>query len=278
MKMMLIGLGKHEGAKIYHRAITDYSFPQIVRSVAGQVLARCHIAAGLAIVENGYDETARITAVAPEEFEAREKELLVLARQWMPRLPFNKADILIIDEIGKDISGAGMDTNVVGRKYLDHRAADDEYPKIKKIYIRGLTEATHGNAAGIGMAEFCSKRVIEQIDLEITKINCITGGHSVGAMLPVYCQTERETFDAALSSIGLVEPPDARVMWIRDTLHLAEVECSAAYWPEAQERPDLTILTEPRDLEFDAACDFVEFAPALADHEAPAGQVDLTEV
>jgi hypothetical protein len=152
MKMMLIGLGKHEGAKIYHRAIADFSFPQIVRSVASQVLARCKVAAGVGIVENGYDETALIRAVAPQEFEEREKELLVLAKKWLPKLPFDQADILIIDEIGKNIIGSGMDTNVVGRKFNDHKAADNEYPKIKRIWVRDLTEETHGNAAVLGIA------------------------------------------------------------------------------------------------------------------------------
>jgi hypothetical protein len=266
MKMMLIGLGKHEGAKIYHRAITDYSFGQILRSVAGQVLAKCRIVAGVAIVENAYDETARIVAVPPEEFEPREKELLVLAKQWMPKLPFKTADILIVDRIGKNISGAGLDTNVVGRKFLDHRAADDEWPKIKKIWVRGLTEETHGNAAGVGMAEFCSQRVVDQIDLNITKINCVTGGHSVGAMLPVYYDTEREVFETALQSIGLVTPPRAKVQWIRDTLHVAEVECSQAYWQEAQSRADLEVLTEPREMQFDDAGDLVDFESVLAAH------------
>jgi hypothetical protein len=182
----------------------------------------------------------------------------------MPKLPFNAADLLIVDEIGKNISGAGMDTNVVGRKFLDHKPADDEYPKIKRIMVRGLTEETHGNAAGIGMAEFCSRRVVEQIDLPITKINCLTGGHPTGAMLPVYYDTERETLDAALSTIGLTPLPRMRIMWIRDTLHLAEVECSAAYWDEARQRSDLEVLTELRDLEFDSEGNFVSFEPALA--------------
>lgn len=265
-KMMLIGLGKHAGAKIYHRAITDYSFTQILSSVASQVLAKCRIVAGVGIVENGYDETAKIQAVAPEEFEPREKELLVLAKKWMPKLPFERADILIIDQIGKNISGAGMDTNVVGRKFLDHRAADDEWPKIKKIWVRALTEETHGNAAGVGMAEFCSQKVVDQIDLKITKINCVTGGHSVGAMVPVYYDTEREVYDTALQSIGLVTPPRAKVMWIRDTLHVAEVECSAPYWDDAKKRSDLEILTDPRDMEFDVHGNLVDFDPALVAH------------
>ncbi|MDP6467585.1 MAG: lactate racemase domain-containing protein, partial [Pirellulaceae bacterium] len=140
MKMMLIGLGKHAGAKVYHRAIKDNSFGQIVRSVAREVLSKCRIAAGLAIIENGYDETAKIAAVAPSDFEEREKELLVEAKQWMPRLPFKTADLLLIDEIGKNISGTGMDTNIVGRKYRDHIAREDEFPKVRYIAIRGLTK------------------------------------------------------------------------------------------------------------------------------------------
>lgn len=266
MKMMLIGLGKHEGAKIYHRAITDFSFPQIVRSVAGHVLSKCRIVGGLGIVENGYDETAKIAAVAAEEIEDREKELLVLAKQWMPRLPFTMADVLIIDQIGKNISGSGMDTNVVGRKYNDRKAADDEYPKIKRIIVRGLTEETHGNAAGIGIAEFCTRRCVEQINYHITKINCLTGGHSSGAMTPVYYDTDREVLDAALSVIGLTTPPNARMLWIPNTLHLAEVECSAAYWNQARERNDLTLLSELRDLPFDDEGNLVECESALAAH------------
>lgn len=264
MKMMLIGLGKHNGAKIYHRAINDFSFPQIVRSVAGHVLKKCRVVAGLGIVENGYDETALIRAVHPEELEDREKELLVLAKQWMPRLPFKLCDVLIIDEIGKNISGSGMDTNVVGRKFNDRRAAEDEYPKVKRIIVRGLTEATHGNAAGIGIAEFCTRRCVEQINYAITSINCLTGGHPSGAMTPVYYDTDREVLDAAMSVIGLVSPPDAGVLWIPDTLHLAEVECSAAYWEQAQGRDDLTILTEPRELSFDDAGNLVHFEEAAA--------------
>ncbi len=248
MKMMLIGLGKHAGAAIYHRAIMNYSFGQIVRSVAKEVLAKCRIVAGLAIVENAYDQTAKLAAIPPERFEEEEKKLLVLAKQLMPRLPFETADILTIDEIGKNISGSGMDTNVVGRKYLDHRAADDEYPKIKRIILRGLTEETHGNAAGLGLAEFCLSRLIRQMNVQATRVNVLTGGHSTAAMPPLDYETDQETLDVALSTIGLVEPEDARLMWIRDTLDVAEVECSAAYWDEANQRDDLEVLTPLRDL------------------------------
>ncbi|MBX9789444.1 MAG: nickel-dependent lactate racemase [Pirellulales bacterium] len=271
MKMMLIGLGKHEGAKIYHRAIQDYSFGQIIRSVAGEVLSRCRIVAGLGIVENGYDETALVEAVAPADFERREGELLKLARRWMPKLPFDRADILLIDEIGKNISGAGMDTNVVGRKFYDHRPADDEWPKVKRICLRGLTEETHGNAAGVGMAEFCLQRAIDQVDWKITKINCLTGGHITGAAAPATYDTDREMLESALANIGLVEPPDARVLWIANTLHLAEVECSAVYLADARQRDDLEIISELRDLPLDVTGMLPEVSELGANQPAAAG-------
>jgi antitoxin (DNA-binding transcriptional repressor) of toxin-antitoxin stability system len=252
MKMMLIGLGKHNGAKIYHRAIANYSFGQIVRSVAREVLSKCRIVAGIGIVENAYDQTALIRAVAPHEFEDREKELLVLAKEWIPRLPFKTTDVLLIDEIGKNISGTGMDTNVIGRKYNDHAAVEHEWPKVKRIVVRGLTEATHGNATGIGMAEFCRSRVVRDMNAKITRINCLTGGHPVAAMVPLDYESDREILDVAFPTIGLTEPPDARLMWIHNTLEVVEVECSAAYLPEALQRLDLKVLCEPRPMQFDA--------------------------
>ncbi len=252
MKMMLIGLGKHEGAKVYHSAIQDYSFGQIVRSVAGRVLESCRIAGGLAIVENGYDETAAIVGLHPREFEPREKELLVMAKKLLPRLPFERIDLLVIDEIGKNISGTGMDTNVVGRKFHAHHAAKNESPKVKQILIRGLTEETHGNASGIGLAEFCTRRALEQVDIEKTRINCLTAGHVSAAMMPLDYPTDRSAMEVALSIVGMVDPASTGVVWIRNTLELGEVECSSAYLEEARRRDDLEILTQPRDWPFDA--------------------------
>ncbi len=248
LKMMLIGLGKHAGALVYHQAIQDFSFGQIVRSVAREVLHRCNIVAGLAIVENAYDETAHIAVVAPDEFEVRERELLRQARQWMPKLPFDSADVLLIDEIGKDVSGAGLDTNVVGRKHLEHAARDDEYPKIKYIVVRGLTQASGGNATGIGLVEFCRSRIVREMDVHATRTNCLTGSHATAAMVPLDYETDREILDVALSVIGLRQPAAARLMWIQNTLKIAEMECSEAYLDEARQRSDLEILTLPRKL------------------------------
>jgi hypothetical protein len=252
MKMMLIGLGKCAGATVYHGAILDYSFDQIIRSVTSEVFRKCPILAGVAILENAYDQTAMIEAVPPEQFESREKELLALAKKWMARLPFDHVDVLLIDQIGKNISGTGLDTNVVGRKFDDHKAVDGELPKVKLIVLRDLTPETHGNAVGMGLAEFCRTRLLRQTDFEATRLNGIVSTHVSGAMPPLDYETDREIVDVALGAIGLVEPPEARILWIRNTLELSELACSAAYLEEARKRDDLEILSDPRPLPFDA--------------------------
>ncbi len=250
-KMMLIGLGKHRGAALYHRAIVHYSFDRIVRAVGQTVIESCRVLLGLGIVENPYDKTALVKAVAPEEFVEREKELLILARKWMPRLPFDQVDFLIVDQIGKDISGAGMDTNVIGRKYHEHHAADKELPKVIRIYVRDLTEATHGNASGIGAAEYAHQQAIDKMDREVTYINCMTGNAPAGATIPICYDTDRKVLDVGLETIGLVEPENARLLRIRNTLELGEALVSEAYRPQVEQREDLEIIEAPKDLEFD---------------------------
>ena len=253
MKMMLIGLGKCNGANIYHRAIEDFSFDQIVRRVAGIVIEKCRVLAGLAIVENADDETALIEAVAPQAFETREPELLAHARKWLPRLPFPTVDVLLIDRFGKNISGVGIDANVVGRKFNDHKAVEGEWPKVKRICLRELTPESHGNAAGIGLSEFCRSQVLRDMDAPATRLNAIVAGHIAACMPPPDFETDREMLATALGAAGLAPPERAKFLWIADTLHLGEVECGAVYLDEARGRIDLDILTEPRLLEFDAA-------------------------
>lgn len=250
-KMMLIGLGKHNGAKIYHRAIIDFSFLEIIRAVGTSVLEKCRVIAGVGIVENAYDETGMIAAVAPEEFYDQEVELLNTARAWMPTLPFKQVQLLIIDKIGKNISGSGMDTNIVGRKYNDHAATENDDVKVKRIFIRGLTEETHGNACGLGMAEFTNKRTVDKVDANITKINSLTGAHPSAASIPVHYDTDREVLENALQCVGLVEPENAKVVQIKDTLHLGEVLVSEAYLAELSARPDLEVMGEPNEMTFD---------------------------
>src|SRR6202040_155706 len=151
MKMMMVGLGKRHGAAHYHRVLLEQPYDPVVRSVSRVMRAKAPIAFGLGTVENGYDETALIDAALPADFEPVEERLLVKAKEWLGRLPFHEADLLIIDEIGKDISGSGMDTNVVGRKRAFRLSpGPNDQPLMRLIFVRGLSAKTHGNAAGIG--------------------------------------------------------------------------------------------------------------------------------
>ena len=251
-KMLLIGLGKHAGAEIYHKAFLDYSFTEIIRSVASVVLEKCKIVAGLAIVENSYDETGLLEAVRPADFFEREKALLVIARRWLPKLPFKNVDVLIVDEIGKNIAGTGLDTNVIGRKYGIFQPTEKDEVACKRLFIRGLTDATHGNGCGLGYADVTNQRTIDAVDRRKTAINALTANRPFNAALPIAFETDRECVAALLDTIGLIEPQDARVVQITNTLHLKEVLISEAYLPEIETRDDLEILAGPHDMPFDA--------------------------
>ena len=250
LKMMMIGLGKQAGAQAYHRILLEYPFDQVVRSVARTVRANAPIAFGLAIVENAYDETALVEAVFPTQFEQREEDLLVLAKRWLAKLPFQKADLLIVDEIGKDISGSGMDTNVVGRKRAFRQQSLANQPEMRRIYVRGLTEKTHGNATGIGLADFTTARLVKAMNYRDTVINCMTAGYPDGANIPVYYDTDRETLDAALAIMGTRNAQDARMMHIRNTLCLEEVEVSEPCLQETK-ATEFAVSGSAKSLAFD---------------------------
>ncbi|RLS53016.1 MAG: DUF2088 domain-containing protein [Planctomycetota bacterium] len=252
-KMMLIGLGKHAGAVIYHRAIKSYTFLEIIRAVADVVVKRCRVLGGLAIVENALEETALVEGVPVEQFYEREVILLEKARQWMPRLPLDDIDLLVVDEIGKEISGTGMDTNVVGRKFNDHAATAEDKTNCRRIFIRGLTQKTHGNGTGIGLSEFTNRRTVESLDMDSTKVNCITAGHATAAMIPVYYDTDAEVVETALKTLGLTEPEDARVVQIQNTLLLGEMLVSESCLPQLTGNPRVTVMAGPFDWAFDAA-------------------------
>ncbi len=254
MKMMMIGLGKHAGALAYHRILLEQPYDRVVRSVGRTLLAAAPIAFGLGLVENAYDETAIIEGFAPDAFEKREEQLLAQARRLLARLPLAKADLLIVDEIGKNISGSGMDTNVVGRKRsLRAQPPPEGMPNMRLIYVRGLTAKTHGNATGIGLADFTSTRLVEAMNYRATVINCLTAGYPEGAFVPVHFGTDREVLDAALAIIGTRKPEEARVMRIQNTMHLDELDVSEPCLHEPERQTEFAPLGRPRALEFDAA-------------------------
>ena len=142
-----------------------------------------------------------------------------------------------------------MDTNVIGRKRNDRRAMEGETPRVLRIFVRDLTKKTHGNATGIGLAEFTTDRLVDKIDFHSTYTNVITGQHVSAGAVPLHYETDRQVLDIALESIGLIEAPDARVLWIKNTLDLGEVEASVAYLEQVDGREDLEITVEPRELE-----------------------------
>jgi hypothetical protein len=255
-KMMTIGCGKHRGAIQYHRANIRHGYETVITAVGREMLAKARVGFGLGIVENGYDETARIEAFNAADLEAGERRLLKDARDGMARLPFSPIDVLIVEEIGKNISGSGMDTNVIGRPSNPHEPFPAD-PKILWIVALDLTEESYGNATGIGNADFAVRRLVDKIDMKPTLINCITACAPNGAKVPATYDTDREAIETALGCIGLTPPEDARVIRIRNTLVLGELEVSEALLPEVAKRETLTRLGAPTPLPFDAAGNLV---------------------
>jgi hypothetical protein len=251
-KMMTIGLGKHRGAIQYHRANIHHGYETVITSVGREMLAKARIGFGVGVVENGYDETAHIEAFRPEDLEAGERRLLKSAREWMARLPFSPIDVLVVEEMGKNISGSGMDTNVIGRPSNPHEPFPND-PRILWIVTLDLTDESYGNAVGIGNADFTTRRLVEKIDMKPTLINAITACAPGGAKVPATFDTDREAVETALSCIGLTPPEKARVIRIKNTLMLGEIEVSEAYAAEIAKRPDLTPIGDASPLPFDAA-------------------------
>jgi len=251
-KMMTIGLGKQKGAAQCHRANVQHGYETVITTVGREILAKTRIAFGLGIAENGYDETAKIQAFTAAELEAGERTLLKDARDWMMRLPFSPMDVLIVEEMGKNISGAGMDTNVIGRPTNPFEPFPAD-PKILWIVVLDLTNESYGNATGIGNADFATRRLVEKIDMKATLINCLTACAPGMAKIPATFDSDREAIAAALDAIGLTPPDRARVIRIKNTLVLGEIEVSEPFLPEVQKRKDLTVLSNPEPLRFDAA-------------------------
>jgi hypothetical protein len=251
LKMMMIGLGKHAGAYAYHRLLLDHPYDQVVRSVGRLIRAKGRIAFGLGLVENAYEETALVEAALPGDFESVEERLLVHARRWLPRLPWREVDLLVIDEIGKEISGSGMDTNVVGRKRAFANQEPENQPRMRFIFVRGLSAHTHGNAAGIGFADFTTARLVRAMDYRATVLNCTTSGYPSGANLPVHFDSDREVIDTALSILGTRAPEDARIMHVRNTLALENLEVSEPCLQHADRQTDFAVESAPCELAFD---------------------------
>lgn len=182
-----------------------------------------------------------------------EEKLLTLAKKWLARLPFHEADLLIVDEIGKEISGSGMDTNIVGRKRAFKSKPPENQPTMRFIYIRGLSAHTHGNAAGIGMGDFTSTRLVQSMNYKNTVINCVTSGYPEGANLPVHMDTDRDVLEAVFGILGTRPPEKLRIMHIKNTLHVEEVEVSEACLKDSKAMTKFETVGGPKEIAFDAA-------------------------
>lgn len=251
MKMMTIGLGKQKGADTLHAEGME-RFGELIPAAARMIMETQPVIFGLGIVENAYDEPAHIEAVLPDILEARETELLEKARSLMPSLPFEQLDVLVIQAIGKNISGSGMDPNVCGRFMKSNGPQYTDKPFVQHIAVLDLTPETHGNASGIGLAELMSLRVLQKIDLPSTYANCMTASHLAGAMLPAVMENDRATIAAAIKTAIRWTPETLKVAVIHNTLEVGELWISPALLEEARQHPHLEISDTPAPMQFDA--------------------------
>jgi len=249
MKLMTIGLGKIAGTQVYHQAMMNLGASHVIKAVGRHVLDKCNVLLGLATIENGYGDVADIGVFTSDEIEAGEKRLLADSKAISPSLPVDKADIILIDEIGKEISGAGFDTRVVGRIRLPG-TPEPETPDIKRIILTDITPGSGGNATGFGLADIITERLARKVNRESTDINTIVSMALEMGKTPLVMPDDRQALALAMRCIGFVPPESIRIIRIKNTLCLEEVDLSRAFLDEIREREDLEIISPPAPLVF----------------------------
>ncbi|HEX5082856.1 MAG TPA: DUF362 domain-containing protein [Blastocatellia bacterium] len=253
-KMLVIGLGKAAGAFECHRYASGpnpiFGYERMLIEVSNFVLNNLPSIFGLALVEDGYHKLSHIEALAGQRIAEREPDLFKLSRAWMPSLPFERIDALIIDEMGKNISGSGMDPNVIGR-----REGLKPRQEARAIYVRSLTPETHGNAIGVGMADVVSTRLVNEIDKVNTYTNALAAMNPGSVRIPMHFANDAECLAAALRLAG-ADPAEARIVRVRNTLALDRFVASSAFAAEIAERDDLTVLQSSVDWRFNEEGDF----------------------
>jgi len=248
-KMLSVGLGNHKGASLVHylgvRGLRDYMV-----EFAKVILEKAPVLCGLGVLENAYDDTYKLIAASPGDFEKVDRELLKECKKILPVLPVLDVDILIVEEMGKNISGTGMDTNVVGG-IKGYKEGDFTPPRIKRIILLDLTKETDGNALGIGLVDLTTKKVYEKIDLNATYANTITTTFLDRARIPIVCNTEEEAFNIAMKTIWNLPGKKPRIIIIRNTLKLDELYVSENIWEEIRDRANINSLGDWEKLGFD---------------------------
>ncbi len=250
-KMMAIGLGKWEGARRYHMWAVRLGLEQVIREVGRVMLDSGRMLGGLAILEDAHHNTAEVRALGASNMVSREEELLERVKSWKANIPVDPVDVLIVDEIGKNISGAGMDTKVINRSSLG-RNCWPGLPRIERIYARSLTPHGGGNAMGIGLCDVIHDRLFNAVDFEKTWINSFTASSTIGAMCPPHFPTDRECMEKILSTCGHAELEDCRVVWIRNTMELRRLRVSENLRQELSQDSKISFCSGPHPIRFDS--------------------------
>ncbi|MFH1060167.1 MAG: DUF362 domain-containing protein [Pseudomonadota bacterium] len=251
LKMTVVGLGRHLGALTMHQLAVRISYQKAISAIAQAIYAHTKVLGGVAILEDHHNRLRRLEAMPVAAILAREPELLRESQAHKPTLPFADLDILLVDEIGKDISGAGFDTKVIGR-IMNIYEEECASPRILRVIARDLTAKTDGNATGVGLADFITQRAFAKIDQARTTFNCITAAAPEKARIPAVLASDRDAVQAALDTIGLWSPQNLRLAWIINTKDLEYLALSPALAAEAAGMADLEPAGGPFALSFDA--------------------------
>jgi len=259
-KMMAIGLGKFAGAQRYHAYAYRLGLEHVIRSVGRQVLKSGKILGGLAILEDAQHNTAKLDAVPVEIMETREEENLALVKSWMARIPMD-LDILIMDEIGKNISGAGMDTKVANRGVNGEYNPWPNTPRFERIFVRDLSALTYNSAVGMGMADVVTDRLVNRINWEPTWINSLTANTPAAIRTPIHFPADRECIERIAPTVGKTDLSQVTYGWIRNTMELGRLALSENLRSQIEKNPALEIESAI-DFEFDGANNLISpFAP-----------------
>jgi hypothetical protein len=250
LKMLCIGLGNQEGADRLHRMGVARDLGEVVREAGVAIAQRVPVLFGVAILENQQHRACDVRLVPGPEIESVELALQDVARELLPGLPLDDIDLLIIDEMGKDISGAGLDPNVIGRSLGPWQVKRDR-PRITRIFVRDLTPASEGNACGLGFIDVTTPQLIEKVDLEVTAVNAITACFPEDMRLPLTLPTDRDAIGAMLDTLRPFTAEDLRLVHIKSTLEVEHLVVSEGCLPALQGRSDLIIEEEPRFFGFD---------------------------
>lgn len=250
MKLLVIGLSNHEGARSYHLEAVSRGFPEVLLAAGRFLLSRRQFVAGVAVVENQRHQPSLIRLTDKAGIEETDRTLLPIARSLLPTLPVQRIDLLIVDEMGKNISGAGLDPNVTGRVVASWMSPRDS-PRIGRVVVRDLTKESEGNAIGLGQVDFITKRFLSKIDFDATTINAIDASAPEDAHIPPAMATDKEAVLAALRTCGAQPPGEARVVHIKNSLALDRVVVSEPCLDELRRRTDVIIGDHRRWLRFD---------------------------